>query len=188
MTARKNCRGTTCGNSIRIPTTGRLTVGELESKGSFRDREIELRRKDGKLIYCLASGFAVRDTFGRIARLQGTLVDITERREMEKKLHQEQEFVRRLVANFPDLIAVFDREGRFTYVSQSVKDVLGGAARTIPGDTLASRASREDQRKLAEMFQNVMSGNQSERTSRSPRPAHRWLLEDSAGKRRPSFR
>lgn len=143
------------------PDDRKLTVNELESKGSFRDREIELRRKDGKLIYCLASGFAVRDTFGRIARLQGTLVDITERRAMETKLHQEQEFVRRLVANFPDLIAVFDRDGRFTYVSQSVKDVLGGAPEEYLGETLGRRASREDQRKLAEMFQDVISGNQS---------------------------
>ena len=68
-----------------LPDDRQATVGELQSKGSFRDREIKLKRKDGKMIYCLASGFAVRDTFGRINRLQGTLVDITERREMEKK-------------------------------------------------------------------------------------------------------
>jgi PAS domain S-box-containing protein len=142
----------------RNPAERDAIVQELESKGSFRDREIELRRKDGQLICCLASGFAVRDTFGRVTRLQGTLVDITERRAMEKKLHQEQEFVRRLVANFPDLIAVFDREGRFTYVSQSVKDVLGGTPEEYVGDTLGSRASREDQGKLAEMFQKVISG------------------------------
>ncbi len=84
---------------------------EIESKGSFRDREVLLRRKDGQVIYCLASGFAMRDTFGNVARLQGTLVDVTERREIERQLHQEQEFVRRLVANFPDLIAVLDRDG-----------------------------------------------------------------------------
>ena len=81
-------------------------------------------------------------------------MDITERREMEKKLHQEQEFVRRLVANFPDLIAVFDREGRFTYVSQSVKDILGGAPEEYIGDTLAqpgqSRRSAEARRNVPE--------------------------------------
>ncbi len=143
------------------PVDRKLTVQELESKGSFRDREVDLLRKDGKVVHCLASGFAVRDTFGRVARLQGTLVDITERREMEKKLHQEQEFVRRLMANFPDLIAVFDREGRFTYVSQSVREVLGGAPEQYLGDTLGKRANREDQRKLAEMFQSVISGAQS---------------------------
>jgi len=143
------------------PDDRQLTVRELELKGSFRDREVELVRKDGKKIYCLASGFAVRDTFGRINRLQGTLVDITERREMERKLHQEQEFVRRLVANFPDLIAVFDRYGRFTYVSQSVKEVLGGTPEEYIGETLGTRASREDQRALAEMFESILSHNQT---------------------------
>ena len=62
-----------------------VLVREIESNGSFRDREIQLRRKDGQVIYCLASGFAIRDTFGNVARLQGTLVDITERREIERQ-------------------------------------------------------------------------------------------------------
>jgi len=51
-----------------------VLVREIEEKGSFRDREIQLRRKDGRVIYCLASGFAIRDTFGNVTRLQGTLV------------------------------------------------------------------------------------------------------------------
>jgi PAS domain S-box-containing protein len=145
----------------RNPGNRDSVVQELESKGSFRDREIELRRKDGKAIHCLASGFAVRDTFGRIARLQGTLVDITERREIERKLHQEQELVRRLVANFPDLIAVFDCDGRFTYLSQSAKDVLGGAPEQYIGETLSGRARPEDRQKLARMFRSVISGLES---------------------------
>ena len=166
------------------PDDRQLTVRELELKGSFRDHEVKLLRKDGKTIYCLASGFAVRDTFGRINRLQGTLVDITERREIEKKLHQEQEFVRRLVANFPDLIAVFDKEGRFTYVSQSVKDVLGGTPEEYIGETLVHRAGREDQRGLAEMFQNIIAGTQSS-TQKEVRVRHAdgsWkILRASAG-------
>jgi PAS domain S-box-containing protein len=133
-------------------------VRELEARGSFKDREVRLERKDGSRITCLASGFAIRDTFGNIARLQGTLVDITERREMEKRLHQEQEFVRRLVANFPDLIAVFDREGHFSYVSQNVKDVLGGVPEQYIGVSVIDRADSEDRPKLASMFQNILSG------------------------------
>ena len=37
-------------------------------------------------------------------RHQGTLIDITERRDMEQRLHREQEFARRLVESFPDLV------------------------------------------------------------------------------------
>jgi PAS domain S-box-containing protein len=138
-----------------------VLVKEIESHGSFRDREVQLRRKDGRLIDCLAAGFAIRDTFGNVARLQGTLVDVTERREIERRLHQEQEFVRRLVANFPDLIAVLDRDGRFTYVSPSVKDILGGAPEDYVGEGFAGRSDPEDRRKLDDTLRRLLSGEES---------------------------
>ena len=92
--------------------------------------------------------------------------------------------MRRLIANFPDLIAVFDRDGRFTYVSQSVGEVLGGAPEEYIGETLALRAGREDQRGLAEMFQNIIAGTQS-CTQKEVRVRHTdgsWkILRASAG-------
>src|SRR5579862_5634024 len=69
-------------------------VRETLEKGAVQDREIVLKRKDGSLIHCLGSGFPIRDSAGRVIRLQGTLVDFTERLEIERRLHKEQEFVR----------------------------------------------------------------------------------------------
>jgi PAS domain S-box-containing protein len=143
------------------PEDRELLMNEIESRGSFRDRELQLRRKDGQVIYCLASGFAIRDTFGNVARLQGTLVDVTERREIERRLHQEQEFVRRLVANFPDLIAVLDRDGRFTYVSPSVKDILGGSQRDYVGQELLPRSDPEDRPKIEAILNRLVSGEEA---------------------------
>ncbi|MGH9748169.1 MAG: PAS domain S-box protein [Candidatus Acidiferrales bacterium] len=133
-------------------------IRELQSRGSVQDREIVLQRKDGSHLYCLASGFAIRDSFGRVVRLQGTLVDITERREIEKRLHQEQEFVRHLIACFPDLIAVFDREGRFTFVSPRVKEVLGASPEEFVGQPHYFGVHPEDRQSVAEVFQRVLSG------------------------------
>jgi two-component system NtrC family sensor kinase len=131
---------------------------ELQSRGSVQDREVVLRRKDGSHVYCLASGFAIRDTFGRIVRLQGTFVDITERREIEKRLHQEQEFVRHLIACFPDMIAVFDATGRFTYVSPRVYEVLGAAPAEFVGQPHLFGVHPDDQPRVAESFREVMAG------------------------------
>jgi PAS domain S-box-containing protein len=133
-------------------------IRELQSRGSVQDREIVLKRTDGSHLYCLASGFAIRDTFGRIVRLQGTLVDITERREIEKRLHQEQEFVRHLIACFPDMIAVFDREGRFTFVSPRVKEILGASPEEFVGQPHHFGVHLEDRENVAEVFQRVLSG------------------------------
>ena len=132
----------------------------LEEKGFVRDRVLTLRRKDGVQVHCLSSGFAVRDASGRMSRIQGALVDITERREIENKLRQEQEFVRRLVASFPDLVIVLDVEGRFTYVSGSMKEILGVAPEEFVGQSLGWRTDQEGQEKLGELVRKITSGQQ----------------------------
>ena len=103
-------------------------VRQVVEHGAVQDVDVVYRRKDGTHLHCLASGFGVRDTFGRTIRMQGTLVDISERIEIEARLHQEQEFVRRLVASFPDVIAVMDLDGRLTFISPRIQDVLGHSA------------------------------------------------------------
>ncbi|MGH9772031.1 MAG: PAS domain-containing protein, partial [Candidatus Acidiferrales bacterium] len=136
-------------------------VREVESKGSFHNRELHLQRKDGQAIDCLVSAFGIRDTFGRIARLQGSVVDITEGCRIEKQLRRERDFVGRLVASFPDLIAVLDRDGRLSYVSPSVKDILGGTPREYIGERLESRADPEDHGWLADAVRRIMAGEES---------------------------
>jgi len=141
------------------PTVRDALMREVESKGSIHEREIVMRRKDGKLIHCLTSGSALRDASGNIVRLQGTLIDITQRREMERRLAEEQSFTQRLVAGFPDLVAVLDREGRFIYVSDQVEQVLGWKPSTYVGRMFGTRASGEDKDKLEAMLKSIVDGS-----------------------------
>jgi|HubBroStandDraft_1064217.scaffolds.fasta_scaffold02512_2 PAS domain S-box-containing protein len=159
-------------------------IKELEEKGSVQDRELVFQRKDGTRIHCLASGFAIRDASGRVVRAQGTLVDVTERLEMQRRLHQEQEFVRRLVASFPDVIAVLDRDGRYTYVSQRIQEVLGRRPEDYVGEELGARAHPEDKQRLAEELRKLLSGEkvQLQVEFRTPAQDGTWrLLRASAG-------
>jgi len=94
-------------------------------RGGVRTREIQLRRKDGTAATFLDSSRAVWDADGNMIRYQGTLVDITEKRKMERQLEQQEEFRRRLLESFPDLILVVDLEERYTFVSARVHDLLG---------------------------------------------------------------
>ncbi|HTS11311.1 MAG TPA: PAS domain S-box protein [Candidatus Limnocylindrales bacterium] len=140
------------------PSDRDAVVRELEEKGSVQDRELVFLRKNGTRIHCLGSGFAVRDAEGRVVRVQGTLVDVTERLEIQRRLRQEQEFVRRLVASFPDVIAVLDREGYYTYVSQRIQEVLGNPPLSYIGERLGSRAHPEDRAQLAADLRKVLTG------------------------------
>jgi PAS domain S-box-containing protein len=96
-----------------------------DDRGGVRAREITLRKKDGTPAVFLESSRAVWDASGKLIRYQGTLVDVTERRKLERQLLQQEEFRRRLLESFPDLIVVVDLQERYTFVSARVRDLLG---------------------------------------------------------------
>jgi PAS domain S-box-containing protein len=108
-------------DATQTPALGRSS----DDRGGVRAREITLRRKDGKLITCLDTSRAVWDPSGTIIRYQGTLVDVTGQREMERHIRGEEEFRRHLLESFPDLILVIDDQERFTFVSSRITDMLG---------------------------------------------------------------
>jgi PAS domain S-box-containing protein len=134
---------------------------QVDNQAMVKGREITLTRKDGRPLVCLNTAGAVRDTKGQVVRYHGALVDITERREMERRLYQQQEFARRLIDSFPDLIFVVDTTGHYTFVSPRVKDVLGYE----PGETqeleLGGRTHLEDRSALLVLFAEVVGGRQT---------------------------
>jgi PAS domain S-box-containing protein len=103
------------------PVLGRTA----DDQGGVRTREIMLRRKNGSLGIFLDASRAVWDASGKIVRYQGTLVDVTERREMEKALLRQEEFHRYLLESFPDLILVIDLNERYSFVSSRIHDLRG---------------------------------------------------------------
>jgi PAS domain S-box-containing protein len=136
------------------PVLGRA----VDDRGGVRTREIRLRRKDGKPAVFLDSSRAVWDTSGNVIRYQGTLVDITEKRDMEWQLAQQEEFRRRLLESFPDLILVVDLEERYTFVSSRSRDLLGYA----PQDMLRKKISdvEDHSPELAALYHGVVSEQQ----------------------------
>ena len=134
---------------------------DLRRSGSVRDRELSLRRKDGSLVRVLNSSVAIRNVSGEFVRFQGSLVDITERGQMERRLREEQEFVRRLVACFPDIIVVLDTNGRYTFVSPRVQEFLGYTSDEYLGASLEERPHPDDRESLLAFFRSLTAGETS---------------------------
>jgi len=135
------------------PVLGRAS----DDRGGVRAREITLRKKDGSAAVFLESSRAVWDAAGKLIRYQGTLVDVTERRKLERQLAQQEEFRRHLLESFPDLILVVDLQERYTFVSSRVRDLLGYQ----PEDFLGKKISEMEDHspELATLYQDVVSGN-----------------------------
>jgi PAS domain S-box-containing protein len=136
------------------PVLGRAS----DDHGGVRTREIKLRRKDGSSATFLDSSRAVWDTSGKVIRYQGTLVDITEKRAMERQLLQQEEFRQRLLESFPDLILVVDLDERYTFVSSRIQDLLGYR----PEDLLRQKISESGSQSpaLAALYHDVASSRQ----------------------------
>lgn len=134
---------------------------EVERQPILQGREITLTRKDGTSIICLNTAAAVRDSAGTVIRYQGALMDITGSRVMERRLHQQQEFARRLIDSFPDLIFVLDNAANYTFVSPRVVEVLGFEPEEILELELGERSNAEDGVALRAMYQEILSGRQS---------------------------
>src|SRR5271165_2620667 len=138
-----------------------LVAREVNRQPTPQGREITLRRKDGEPIICLNTASAVRDTGGKIVRYQGALADITERRAIEKRLYQQQEFARRLVDSFPDLIFVVDNERRYTFVSPKVEEVLGYNTQETIGMIFGDRTHHEDLNAILAVFNDLLQGTRN---------------------------
>jgi PAS domain S-box-containing protein len=137
------------------PVLGRA----VDDRGGLRTREIKLRRKDGTEAVFLDSSRAVWDTSGNIIRYQGTLVDITEKRKMERQLEQQEEFRRRLLESFPDLILVVDLEERYTFVNSRASDLLGYQPQDLVGKKISDLEDHSPE--LAALCHTVVSGKQA---------------------------
>ena len=136
-------------------------IEEVERQPAPQGREITLLRKDGSPIYCLNTTSVVRDTSGRVIRYQGSLMDITARRQMERQLHKEQEFARRLVDSFPDLILVVDATAHYTFVSPRCSEVLGYELAETTNMQLGARTHVEDLPILLALFTDILAGRQA---------------------------
>ena len=94
---------------------------------------------------------------GKLIRYQGTLVDVTERRKLERQLLQQEEFRRRLLESFPDLILVVDLEERYTFVSSRVRDVLGYQSEDLLGKKISETQAHSPE--LVALYRDVSAGS-----------------------------
>jgi len=129
--------------------------------GRTRTREVRLRRKDGGVAVCVDTSSGVMED-GRIVRYQGTLVDVTEKRNMERQLRRQEEFRLHLLESFPDLILVLDLEGQYTFVSARISDLLGYGPEQLMGRNIDDAENTSPE--LAALYHTVAAGETS-RTS-----------------------
>jgi len=98
-------------------------VNRLAAKGSYTDTEIQMRKKDGTILWVSSNVFATTDEQGTIVHFDGILQDITGRKLAVEALQQSEQFNRAVVENSPIGISVRNRTGRLLDCNDSWKKI-----------------------------------------------------------------
>jgi sigma-B regulation protein RsbU (phosphoserine phosphatase) len=116
--------------------------------------ESPIYRKDGSVIWISENCRAVRDARGRLLYYEGTVEDITQRRQAEENVRTSEALYHSLVESLHQNILRKDLLGRFTFANQQFCKILGRPLEDIVGKTdfdlfpreLAEKYQRDDRR------------------------------------------
>jgi len=89
----------------------------LEREGMIRNAEFRLRRRDGQQIVVLESAHAMRDDAGHIIGYEGTVADITERKQAEQAVFAEKERAQVTLQSIGDAVISTDAAGNIDYLN-----------------------------------------------------------------------
>jgi len=100
-------------------------MARLQAEKTVAGVEVKLRHKDGRPIWLIVNlSLTPADDTGETL-VQGTLVDITERKRAEEALAGERNLLRALIDNTPDFVFVKDLQSRFVVANNAVARAFG---------------------------------------------------------------
>jgi sigma-B regulation protein RsbU (phosphoserine phosphatase) len=114
--------------------------------------ESQIFRKDGSVIWISENCRAVRSTEGKLLYYEGTVEDITQRRQAEENLRNSETLYHSLVETMPQNVFRKDLQGRFTFANQQyckhyeckLEDILGKTDFDFFPKELAEQYQRDD--------------------------------------------
>ena len=120
------------------PTERDAFVERVRREGGIRGEEVCLRRKDGSPLWVLESVHMIGDV------IEGTLVDITDRKHAETALRDSEARYRLMAENSTDLIARTTPDGLFLYASDALRSLLGFEPAEVLGTSIRALIHPED--------------------------------------------
>ena len=104
---------------------------QIEKQGFVKEWEVEFKKKGGEKITVLLTAHLNRDDKGTVVGYEGLIIDISERKRMEKELREANEFLTRLIESSVDGIIVADTDGKVLIFNRGAENMLGYKAEEV---------------------------------------------------------
>lgn len=121
-------------------------------RGIKEQYDFRFQRRDGTVLWAIVSATPHFNGDGSYAGGVSMLTDITERKHVEEALRESEQRFKDVAFSSADLVWEVDREGRFTYCSDSVRDVLGYTLEEIEGQRLFEFMTPDECERLKKIY------------------------------------
>ncbi|MGK7919025.1 MAG: EAL domain-containing protein [Trichodesmium sp.] len=111
-------------------------ISDRMMSGNSWKGEVSCRSRGGKIIQILMRIDVIRDTTDKITGFVAVSTNITERKQAEKQLQENEKRFRALIENSTDIIQILDSNYIFTYISPSQKRILGYTSEELIGKSI----------------------------------------------------
>ncbi|HLE17144.1 MAG TPA: PAS domain S-box protein, partial [Syntrophales bacterium] len=97
----------------------------IEQQEFVKDLEVQFKKKNKEEITVLLTAHVQRDERGVVVGYEGLMIDISERKRMERELREANEFLTKLIESSVDGIIVADTEGKVLIFNAGAENILG---------------------------------------------------------------
>lgn len=112
------------------------TFPQLKEQGWIKDIEYELLCKDGSVMTVLLSAVAIYNEQGQFMASRTTLYDISERKQAQQIIYENERKFRLLVEVAPLAILITDQQGQITLVNEQAEQLFGYARHELLGKSV----------------------------------------------------
>jgi PAS domain S-box-containing protein len=114
-----------------IPGDRKIFQQMVEQHEFVKEWEVEFKRKDGGRITVLLSANAIRARDGKVVGYEGIIIDITERKQLERELRETNDFMKMLIESSPYAIISTDIKGNIILFNRAAEELLGYRAEEV---------------------------------------------------------
>jgi len=131
----------------------------LMSQGSVENFETRMLRKDGSLHWVSINARTVLDEQGNVLYHEGTMRDITRRKEATEALAESEERYRTAIEHSNDGVAILTKSGRYQYVNKRFVEMFGyDTLEEVLGKPVTLVVHPDDQERVSTMNQRRWRG------------------------------